>query len=75
MLAIFNLPLTRTSESVHIIPAVLFDPENVGVACAISLPSCVQAELYADLFQVHNLIKSTSTHTSTHGRSTSTSTS
>ena len=50
MSAIFNLPLTSTSESVHIISAVMFDPENVGVAFAISLPSCVQAELYADLF-------------------------
>ena len=53
MSAIFNLPLTPTSESAHVIPAVLFDPENVDVAFAISLPSCVQAQLHADLFQVY----------------------
>ena len=51
MAAIFNLPLTPTSESVHIIPAALMlDPENVGVAFKFSLPSCVQAEIY--VFQV-----------------------
>ena len=33
-------------ESVHIIPAVLLDPKNVGVAFEISLPTCVQAEIH-----------------------------
>ena len=32
MAAIFNLPLTPTSKSVRIIPAMLLNPENVGVA-------------------------------------------
>ena len=50
MAAIFNLPLTPMSESVHIIPVVLLDPKNVGVAFKISLPSCVEAEIY--VFQV-----------------------
>ena len=50
MVAIFNLPLTSTSESVHIFPAVFLDPENVGIAFEVSLPSCVQAEIY--VFQV-----------------------
>ena len=50
MAAIFNLPLTPTSESVHIIPAVLLDRENVGVAFEVSLLSYVRAEIY--VFQV-----------------------
>ena len=50
MAAILNLPLTPTFESVHIIPAVLADPENVGVALTMSLPSCVQTEIH--VFQV-----------------------
>ena len=40
MAVIFNLSLTQTSESVHIIPAVLLDPENVGVAQGVST-SCL----------------------------------
>ena len=45
MAAIFDLLVTRMSESVHIISAVLLDPENVGVACGISLLSCTEAEI------------------------------
>ena len=40
--AIFNLPLAATSESFHILPAVLLDPENVGVAFENSLSSLVR---------------------------------
>ena len=32
MAATFDLPVAATSERVHISPAVLLDPENVGVA-------------------------------------------
>ena len=45
MAAIFDSPVTPMSESVHIIPAVLQDPENVGVAFGILLLSCIQAEI------------------------------
>ena len=41
MAAIFDLPVTLMSESVHISAAVLADPENVGVAFGISLFSCI----------------------------------
>ena len=34
------------SGSVHIIPAVLLDPENRGVAFGISLVSCIEAEMF-----------------------------
>ena len=47
MAAIFDLPITRMTESVHISPAVLLDPENVGVFFRISLPSCIEAEIYS----------------------------
>ena len=50
MAAIFNLPLTPTSDSVHIYPAVWLYHENMGVAFEISLPFCVHAEIY--VFQV-----------------------
>ena len=45
MAAIFNLPLTPMSESVHISPVVLLDTENVGVAFGISLLTCIEAEI------------------------------
>ena len=45
MVAIFDLSVTRMSGSVHTSPAVLLDPENVGVAFGISLPSCIEAEI------------------------------
>ena len=45
MATIFDLPVTATSERVHISPAVLLDPENVGVAFGISSPSSVEADI------------------------------
>ena len=45
MLAIFDLPLTLMSESVHTRTSKLLDPENVGVAFGISLLSCVYATI------------------------------
>ena len=45
MAAIFDLPLTPMSESVHISSAVMTDLENVGVAFGITLLSCVEAEI------------------------------
>ena len=45
MAAIFDLSVTRMLESVHTSPAVLLDPENVGVAFGISLLSCIEAEI------------------------------
>ena len=44
-MAIFDLPLTLMPESVHTSSVVLADLENVGVAFAISLLSCVEAEI------------------------------
>ena len=45
MAAIFDLPVTPTSESIYTSPTVLLDPENVGVAAGISLLSHIQAEI------------------------------
>ena len=45
MAAIFGLPVTRMSESVHISSAVLLDPEIVGVAFGISSLSSIEAEI------------------------------
>ena len=45
MAAIFDLLVTRMSESVHTISAVLLDPANVGVAFGISWLSCIEAEI------------------------------
>ena len=45
MAAICDLPVTRMSKSVHTSPAVLLDPENVGVVFGISLLSCLEAEI------------------------------
>ena len=33
------------SESINTSPAVLLDPENVGVAFGVSLLSCLEAEI------------------------------
>ena len=46
MAAMFDLPVTPTSEIIYISSSVLLDPENVGVAFGISLLSCVQAEIF-----------------------------
>ena len=46
MAAIFDLALIPMSPSVHTtIPAVLLDPENVGLAFGMSLILCVEAEI------------------------------
>ena len=45
MAAIFKLPFTPISKSVHTSHAVLFDPENMGLASGISLICCVEAEI------------------------------
>ena len=46
MAAIFDLPVTQTSESIHTNPTALLDLENVEVAARISLLSYIQAEIY-----------------------------
>ena len=51
MAVIFDLPVTLTSESIHISHIVLLDPENGkyafwGVCFRISLLSCIQAEIF-----------------------------
>ena len=45
MAAIFNLPVTATSERVHISPAVLLNPENEGVAFGILSLIGIEAEI------------------------------
>ena len=45
MAAIFDLPLTRKSESVHTKTAVLLNPGNMGAANGIPLLICVEAEI------------------------------
>ena len=39
---VFNLRVTPTSESIHICPVVLLDPENEEVTVEISLPATIQ---------------------------------
>ena len=46
MAAIFDLPVTSTSESIHTSLTVLLDPDNVGVAVGISLLSHIQADIF-----------------------------
>ena len=45
MAAIFDLPVTPTSQSIYNSFTVLLDPENVGVAVGILLLSLLQAEI------------------------------
>ena len=45
MAAIFDLPLTPMSDSVHTSFTELLDPENVHVAFGISLLSSIEAEI------------------------------
>ena len=45
MAAIFDVPVTPTSESVYNSSSVLLDSENVGVAVGILLLSDIQAEI------------------------------
>ena len=40
--AMFDLPVTPTSESKHLSPIVLLDPENGEVAVGIPLPATIQ---------------------------------
>ena len=42
MAAIFELLVTRLSESVYTISAVLLDAENVSIAFGIALLSCIE---------------------------------
>ena len=44
MAVICDLPATQMSESVHTSPAVLLDPENLGIAFGIVLLSCMKAQ-------------------------------
>ena len=46
MAAIFDLPVTLTSEISHVSPSVLLNPDNVGLAVGISLLSGAQAEIF-----------------------------
>ena len=50
MAAVSDLPLTPASESIHIGPAVLLDPENVGVVFGIFLLSCIEVEIYVMVY-------------------------
>ena len=45
MAVMFDLLVTRMSESIHVSPTVLLDPENVGVAVKNPLPATIQ-DLY-----------------------------
>jgi len=49
MAAIFDLPLTAMTESVHTSSTVLLDPENVGVAFGILLIFIIEAEKFVIL--------------------------
>ena len=42
MAAMFNLLVTPKTESIHTSPTMLLDPENVGVAIGIQLPTTIQ---------------------------------
>ena len=46
MAAIFDLPVTPTSASIHTSITVLLDPENVGVAVGVLLLFHIEAEIY-----------------------------
>ena len=45
MAVICDLSVARMSDSVHTSPAVLPDPQNVGVAFGISLLPCTEVEI------------------------------
>ena len=45
MAAMFDLPVTPTSESMHTGITVLLEPENVGVVFEIPLLSRIEAEI------------------------------
>ena len=46
MAAIFDSPVTPTSERIYASLTLLLDPEIVGVAVGILLLSCKQASIY-----------------------------
>ena len=46
MAANFDFPLIYTSGSIQYSTVVLPDPENMGIAVGLSLPSFVQAKIY-----------------------------
>ena len=48
MAAIFDLPVTPTSESVYNSSTVLLDPENLDDTVGISLPATIQ-DLHSEL--------------------------
>ena len=48
MAAIFDLPVTPTSENIHNSPTVLLDPENVEVTVGVPLPATIQ-DLHSQL--------------------------
>ena len=54
MAAMFDLPVTPTSESINISLTVLLDSDNVGVAVGISFVSHIEAEaeIYAIAYEL-----------------------
>ena len=56
MAAIFDLPPTSMSESVHTYTELL-DPENAGVACGISLLSSIEAEMLRCLISTSGMCR------------------
>ena len=52
MAAIFDLPVTATSERVHISSAALLGPENVGIASWISSLSIIELLLFHIYFRL-----------------------
>jgi len=50
MAAIFDSPLTLTSDSIHYSPVALPDPENRGIAVGMLLLSRMQAEIYVSSY-------------------------
>ena len=48
MVAIFDFPVTLTSESIHNSPTVLLVPENVEVTVGIPFPATIE-DLHSEL--------------------------
>ena len=74
MAAMFDLPVTPTSDSIHTSLTMLQNPENLGVAVGISLLSSIEAEILrfsictsgnAAIFELPLTPLSESVHTST----------
>ena len=62
MAAIFNLPLTSMSKSVHTGPAVMLNHKNVGAAFGISLLTYIS--VLAAIFNLPHNLMLTSVHIS-----------